>query len=96
MDKQNITQWDVLMKLEESQESIAHLNKFCLDMTCLYDSLKHSVNDYADGKKDGKDLYCHNDVLSKETDGCIDAFDETIQKLQECKELVNAFLDENN
>ncbi len=42
MDKQNITQWDVLMKLEESQESITHLNKFCLDMTCLYDSLKHS------------------------------------------------------
>lgn len=96
MDKQNITQWDVLMKLEESQESIAHLNKFCLDMTCLYDSLKHSVNDYADGKAEGKDLYCHNDQLVKETDGYVEAIDEAMQNLKECKNLVNAFLEENN
>lgn len=91
-----VSNWDVLMKIEESQRSVLQMNKFCMDMTCLFDSLKHSVLDYADNKPEGKDLYCHNDTLSKETDGCIDAFDEAIQKLQECKELVNAFLDENN
>lgn len=91
-----VSNWDVLMKIEESQRSVLQMNKFCMDMTCLFDSLKHSVLDYADNKPEGKDLYCHNDMLSKETDGCIDAFDEAIQKLQECKEVVNSFLEENN
>ena len=96
MDKQNITQWDVLMKLEESQESIAHLNKFCLDMTCLYDSLKHSVNDYADGKAEGKDLYVHTDKFTKETADYTSIVDDAIKDLEDCRTLLNAFLEKNN
>lgn len=95
MDKQNITQWDVLMKLEESQESIAHLNKFCLDMSCLYDSLKHSVLDYADGKAEGKDLYVHNDMLTKESADCTSIIDDAIQNLEDCRTLLNKFLENN-
>ena len=96
MDGQNITQWDVLMKLEESQESITHLNKFCLDMTCLYDSLKHSVLDYADGKEEGKDLYVHNDKLTKESADCTNIIDDAIKNLEDCRTLLNAFLEKNN
>lgn len=92
MDKQNITQWDVLMKLEESQESITHLNKFCLDMTCLYDSLKHSVEDYADGKKEGKDLY---DKLTKESADYTNIIDDAIKDLEDCRTLLNKFLENN-
>ena len=93
MDKQNITQWDVLMKLEESQESITHLNKFCLDLTCLYDSLKHSVEDYADGKAEGKNLY---DKLTKETADYTNIINEAIQDMEDCRTLLNAFLEKNN
>jgi len=96
MDKQNTTKWDVLMKLEESQESIAHLNKFCLDMTCLYDSLKHSIMDYADGKEEGKDLYVHNDKLCKETADYTNIIDNAIKDLEGCRTLLNAFLEKNN
>lgn len=95
MDKQNITQWDVLMKLEESQESITHLNKFCLDMTCLYDSLKHSINDYADGKSEGRDLYVHNDKLTKETSDYANIIDNAIKDLEDCRTLINKFLENN-
>ena len=94
MDKQNITQWDVLMKLEESQESITHLNKFCLDMTCLYDSLKHSIMDYADGKEEGKDLYVHNDKLTKTADYA-NIIDDAIKDLEDCRTLINKFLENN-
>ncbi|WP_296857156.1 hypothetical protein [uncultured Methanobrevibacter sp.] len=93
MDKQNITQWDVLMKLEESQESITHLNKFCLDMTCLYDSLKHSIMDYADGKEEGKNLY---DKLTKGSADCTNIIDDAIKNLEDCRTLLNAFLEKNN
>ena len=95
MDKQNISQWDVLMKLEESQESITHLNKFCLDITCLYDSLKHSVEDYAEGKAEGKDLYVHNDKLTKETSDCANIIDNAIKNLEDCRILINKFLENN-
>lgn len=95
MDKQNITQWDVLMKLEESQESITHLNKFCLDMTCLYDSLKHSINDYADGKSECKDLYVHNDKLTKETADYANIIDNAIKDLEDCRTLIDKFLENN-
>ena len=94
MDKQNISQWDVLMKLEESQESITHLNKFCLDITCLYDSLKHSVEDYADGKEE--DLYVHNEILTKETANCNNVINDAIKDLEDCRTLVNKFLEKNN
>ena len=94
MDKQNISQWDVLMKLEESQESITHLNKFCLDITCLYDSLKHSVEDYAEGKEE--DLYVHNEKLIKETSDCANIIDDAIKNLEDCRTLLNAFLEKNN
>ena len=89
----NVSSWDVLMKIDESQRSIVQMNQCCMDMTCLVDNLKHSVIDYADNKPEGKDLYCHNDTLSKETDGYIDAIDEAMQKLKECKDLLNAFLE---
>ena len=92
MDKQNITQWDVLMKLEESQESITHLNKFCLDMTCLYDSLKHSILDYADGKEEGKNLY---DKLTKETADYTNIINEAINDLEDCSTLINKYLENN-
>lgn len=95
MDKQNISQWDILMKLEESQESITHLNKFCLDITCLYDSLKHSVEDYAEGKEDGKDLYVHNEKLIKETANCNSVIDDAIKDLEDCRTLLNKFLENN-
>lgn len=95
MDSQNITKWDVLMKLEESQESITHLNKFCLDMTCLYDSLKHSINDYAGGKKEGKDLYVHTDKLTKETADYTNIIDDAIKDLEDCRTLINKFLENN-
>ncbi len=95
MDKQNTTKWDVLMKLEESQESIAHLNKFCLDMTCLYESLKHSIMDYADGKEEGKDLYVHNDKLTKETAIYANIIDNAVKDLEGCKTLLDKFLDNN-
>ncbi|WP_296848174.1 hypothetical protein [uncultured Methanobrevibacter sp.] len=84
------------MKLEESQESITHLNKFCLDMTCLYDSLKHSIMDYADGKEEGKDLYVHNDKLCKETADYTNIIDNAIKDLEGCRTLLNAFLEKNN
>lgn len=96
MSQKNITHWDVLMKLEEAQRSAAQLNTCSMDLTCLYDQLKHSVLDYADNKPEGKDLYCHNDQLVKETDGYVEAIDEAMQNLKECKNLVNAFLEENN
>ncbi|MBE6509527.1 MAG: hypothetical protein E7Z77_08980 [Methanobrevibacter sp.] len=95
MDGQNITKWDVLMQLEETQESITHLNKFCLDMTCLNDSLKHSVLDYADGKAEGKDLYVHNDMLTKETSNCANIIDDAIKDLEDCRTLINKFLENN-
>ena len=84
VDKQNITQWDVLMKLEETQESITHMNKFCLDMICLYDSLKHSITDSTDGKEDCKDLHMH-DKLNKETECYVNTINETLKSLKECK-----------
>ena len=90
----NVSSWDVLMKIDESQRSIVQMNQFCMDMTCLFDNLKHSVLDYADNKSE--DLYSHSDALAKETEGCVDAIDEAMQKLKECKDLVNAFLEENN
>lgn len=96
MDKQNITKWDVLMKLEESQESITHLNKFCLDMTCLCDSLKHIVEDYADGKAEGENLYVQNDKLTKETSNCANIIDDAIKDLEDCRTLLNKFLEKNN
>lgn len=95
MDKQNITQWDVLMKLEESQESITHLNKFCLDMTCLYDSLKHSIMDYGDGKEEGKDFYVHNDKFTKETADYANIIDNAVKDLEGCRTLLNKFLENN-
>lgn len=95
MDKQNITKWDVLMKLEESQESITHLNKFCLDMTCLYDSLKHSIMDYGDGKEESKDLYVHNDKFTKETADYANIIDNAVKDLEGCRTLLNKFLENN-
>lgn len=96
MSQKNISNWDVLMKIEEAQRSVTQLNVFSMDMTCLYDQLKHSVIDYADNKPEGKEVYSHNDQLAKETEGYVDAIDDAMKKLKECKELVNAFLKENN
>ena len=96
MDGQNITKWDVLMQLEETQESITHLNKFCLDMTCLNDSLKHSVLDYADGKAEGKDLYVHNDMLTKGSADCTSIIDDAIKNLEDCRTLLKKKKKKNN
>lgn len=96
MSKQNISSWDVLMKLKESRESITHLNKFCLDMACLYDSLKHSILDYAEGKAEGKDLYVHNDKLDEGSLDCTNIIDDAIKDLEDCRNLLNAFLEKNN
>ena len=52
--------------------------------------------DYTDNKPEGKELYGHNDQLVKETEEYVNAIDEAIQKLKECKKLVNALLEENN
>ena len=81
----NVSSWDVLMKIDESQRSIVQMNQFCMDMTCLFDNLKHSVLDYADNKSE--DLYSHNDTLAKETeDKAKEKIDELEKKQEELQQ----------
>lgn len=41
-------------------------------------------------------IFTTSDALAKETDGYVDVIDEAMQNLKECRDLVNAFLEENN
>lgn len=82
--------WNMLMSVETCHRNIVQCNQIYMDLVCFYDDLKQDVIDY--GIDDSKKEYNHVKLVENANV----MVDEAIDKLTECKQLMNVIFKEFN